>query len=1285
MKRLVFIGILALALLCLAGVAGADGEQARWGVADNGGEPTAWVGKGSLVQAVEYANKRAGFSGDDTAYIQILTNVEGADNFPGGSSATKPFTFDSGLKTILDLNGSTIDFNGWEDSPGVSVMGGVNFTLNDTSAANSGKLTGAKNCAVAVHGGTFTMNGGNITGNSATKGGGGVVVNSGTFIMSGGTISGNTANSLGGGVYVSDLGTFEISGAPVVKNNTGENVYLPSGKTITVKGALTGGAYIGVTGADTPTSTNLIVIATGKDGYTITNAAATKFFADNRSYAAILDGGAIKLIPENCQAKWVRSDSATAPADGWTPSTLAAAVDAANATTGSGITTHIQLLSNVRTNAALTFANASNPVFLDLNGYTIDRGLDGSDAQQNGNVITVSTGTVTVKDGKITGGSTTGNGGGVRVDSGSLTLDGGAITGNAATDNGGGVYCNGTFNLSGGTISGNSAKLLGGGVYLDVKCTFNISGGTISDNTADNLGGGVYLDSDCTFNMSGGTISDNTAGYGGGVYCFSSETIIYLSGTPVIRNNTGGNVYLSNGQTINKIDALISGAQIGVTTQGNPTPESPIPVTSRYRADYSAYFTSDNSAYVARDVADDSTHKVMLFVKSADAALSKLSYSLDGGVTFTQLPNFSSDMTAYDVTLPNGTSRTAEMTLGYELSNEYATAVNQGVTLLDGKGTATVTVTAEDGKATKEYTVNFTVHHYIPPTTYTVAYLPGTLGMGAERTVYKIKSVSLTLSGAIFTREGYDQVGWATGDAGPKVYELGDTYKDDADIRLYPVWELKTYTVTYLPGAYGAGGAQTASKTHDEDVTLAEALFERKNYAQVGWAMTDGGETAYELGAEYAANADVTLYPVWALKEYQLTVTGGSGSGVYAGGERVPIAADEAGEGKRFARWEIASGGGSFVDEREAQGSFIMPEGDASISATYEEISVTLERIQMPQRREMTVGETASLPIELLPQGANQMRVRWSSDDDAVARVDARGKVTARTPGTATVTVTSAEVEGVSAICVITVKAKDEPIKPTAPIKTLTIGVDRKTDIAALFDGAYTWRSDDKKIAKITGDGMLKGVKKGNTKVRGTLGGSSGAQAKAAVLGDEMVIDVSVVAKDRAVKKVSLTPGDMTLPMGGAQTLTVNFAPENPKDPHIVWLTSDTKICVVDEKGTVTATGAGKATVTAIASSGVTATASVTVGGEGAPAAEIPAVEIALSPSVRTQEVGEKIGLDLIVTPMGAKVGAVTWQSEHPEVATVTSQGVVKALSAGETTITATSDTGLTASCTVRV
>ena len=55
---------------------------------------------------------------------------------------------------------------------------------------------------------------------------------------------------------------------------------------------------------------------------------------------------------------------------------------------------------------------------------------------------------------------------------------------------------------------------------------------------------------------------------------------------------------------------------------------------------------------------------------------------------------------------------------------------------------------------------------------YEVIYLPGTYGTGSAVTDMKPHNNILTLRGALFTRAGYTQVGWATVDGGEKVYDF---------------------------------------------------------------------------------------------------------------------------------------------------------------------------------------------------------------------------------------------------------------------------------------------------------------------------------------------------------------------------------------------------------------------------------------------------------------------------------------------------------------------------------
>ena len=71
------------------------------------------------------------------------------------------------------------------------------------------------------------------------------------------------------------------------------------------------------------------------------------------------------------------------------------------------------------------------------------------------------------------------------------------------------------------------------------------------------------------------------------------------------------------------------------------------------------------------------------------------------------------------------------------------------------------------------------------------------------------------------------------------------------------------YAVTYNPGANGTGTIEAGEKTAGLAYTLSSETFTRDNYLQTGWATTDGGELAYELGGTYSTDAAIELFPVW--------------------------------------------------------------------------------------------------------------------------------------------------------------------------------------------------------------------------------------------------------------------------------------------------------------------------------------------------------------------------------------------------------------------------------------
>ena len=103
------------------------------------------------------------------------------------------------------------------------------------------------------------MQGGEISGNTATGNGGGVYIyRTGSVCqLYSGKIENNKASGNGGGIYInpSNSGQLRVGNKPLVQNNTvsgkANNVYLPSGKALTIEIGMSTGAAVGVTTANT--------------------------------------------------------------------------------------------------------------------------------------------------------------------------------------------------------------------------------------------------------------------------------------------------------------------------------------------------------------------------------------------------------------------------------------------------------------------------------------------------------------------------------------------------------------------------------------------------------------------------------------------------------------------------------------------------------------------------------------------------------------------------------------------------------------------------------------------------------------------------------------------------------------------------------------------------------------------------------------------------------------------------------------------------------------------------
>ena len=115
-----------------------------------------------------------------------------------------------------------------------------------------------------------------------------------------------------------------------------------------------------------------------------------------------------------------------------------------------------------------------------------------------------------------------------------------------------------------------------------------------------------------------------------------------------------------------------------------------------------------------------------------------------------------------------------------------------------------------------------------------VTYQPGENGDGNAVTDIKFYNDALTLRGALFTRTGHTQVGWATVDGGEKVYGFDDVYTKNEALTLYPVWNTNKYTITFDT----AGGSEIAPITQDYGTAITSpADPTREGYTFIGWDM----------------------------------------------------------------------------------------------------------------------------------------------------------------------------------------------------------------------------------------------------------------------------------------------------------------------------------------------------------------------------------------------------------------------------------------------------------------
>ena len=153
------------------------------------------------------------------------------------------------------------------------------------------------------------------------------------------------------------------------------------------------------------------------------------------------------------------------------------------------------------------------------------------------------------------------------------------------------------------------------------------------------------------------------------------------------------------------------------------------------------------------------------------------------------------------------------------------------------------------------------------------------------------------------------------------------------------------YTVRF--NANGGGGTMADVTGVSGSYTLPACGFTEPEGKQFkGWSTSADGSVI--SGTTYEVSSDTIFYAIWESKEYSIIVTDGkatigAGSEISkaAQGTTITLTANAAPDGKVFDKWVVESGNTTLEDANSETTTFIMPDSEVSVKATYKNAPVT--------------------------------------------------------------------------------------------------------------------------------------------------------------------------------------------------------------------------------------------------------------------------------------------------------------------------------------------------------
>ena len=331
-------------------------------------------------------------------------------------------------------------------------------------------------------------------------------------------------------------------------------------------------------------------------------------------------------------------------------------------------------------------------------------------------------------------------------------------------------------------------------------------------------------------------------------------------------------------------------------------------------------------------------------------------------------------------------------------------------------------------------------------------------------------------------------------------------------------------------------------------------------------------------------------------------------------------------------------------------------------NGAYAELKITVAKAPTsltlsPAEGRLAVGKSGTYKVKA--GSGESAGCDFYVSDPTIASVDAMGKITALSAGT--VTVTAQSYNGLTASASLTVLPLPEAVSIKADC--VKMGPGQYFTAECVFEPAdatddVVFSTDNPDVFNVSAEGKVIARRRGSGNIIATT--ANGLSAS-------LYIEVM----DRPTRVRLTSPYN---PVGLGETL--NLIPVFPEGEYgsCTYTSSNSKIISVNADGSITANAKGKATITCKVYNGLTASLTISVGD--------PPTGVVISDKSIT--VGAQASCTLGAQITGGNGGAV-FESLNPDIAIVTSDGVVTGVSAGTATIIAKTANGFTDDCTVTV